>query len=80
MIIFLLPSSLPYANSMLSAEEAIRIRGGCVIRLAGLYTETRGPHTFWLRNGTVDANADGLINMLHYADAAGASIAAALRG
>ena len=42
----------------------------------GLYNTMRGPHTFWLRNGTVDGNADGLINMLHYEDAAEACVAA----
>jgi hypothetical protein len=40
----------------------------------------RGPHTFWLRNGTVSSNADGLINMLHYEDAAAVAVAACLYG
>jgi len=43
---------------------------------SGLYNPVRGPHTFWLRNGSVDANADGFINMLHYEDAAEACVAA----
>jgi hypothetical protein len=42
--------------------------------------QNRGPHTFWLKNGTVDSNADGLVNMLHYEDAGSAAIAALLRG
>jgi hypothetical protein len=65
---------------MISAEEQVLSRGGSCIRLAGLYTETRGPHTFWLKNGTVTSNADGLVNMLHYEDAATAAIAAVLNG
>jgi len=61
---------------MLAAEEAVLIRKGAVVRLAGLYTKDRGPHTFWLKNGTVDAAATGCINMLHYEDAASVAIAA----
>jgi len=68
------------SSTMLEAESAVTCRGGCAVRLAGLYTETRGPHTFWMKNGTVDAAADGLINMLHYSDAASVSIAALLSG
>lgn len=55
-------------------------REGCVIRLAGLYDAKRGPHTYWLRNGTVQGAADVYINMLHYEDAAGAAVAALEKG
>ena len=65
---------------MLSAEEAVLGRDGIVIRLAGLYTKERGAHSFWLRNGTVDAAADGCLNLLHYEDAAGAALAAIEKG
>ena len=68
------------STKMIAAEESILSRGGSVVRLAGLYTADRGPHTFWLKNGTVDSNADGLVNMLHYEDAASAAVAALLRG
>lgn len=68
------------SSTMLEAEMSITCRGGSVIRLAGLYTETRGPHTMWLRNGTVDAAADGIINLLHYSDASNVALAALLRG
>ena len=37
---------------------------------AGLYTESRGPHTFWLARGEIAAPEDGIINLLHYEDAA----------
>jgi hypothetical protein len=44
------------------------------MRLAGLYTEQRGPHTFWMKAGEVDGDPDGTLNMLHYSDAAAAAI------
>lgn len=70
------------SSKLINAEEAVLRRGGSVIRLSGLYTETRGPHTYWLRKGAegemIDAAADGIINMLHYEDAAMATVSAAL--
>lgn len=68
------------STQMLDAEQQVLGRGGCVVRLAGLYLSDRGPHTFWLRNGTVDAPATGTLNMLHYEDAAGVAVAAAIKG
>lgn len=65
---------------MICAEEAVLSRDGSVIRLAGLYNELRGPHTYWIKNGTVDAAADGTINMLHYNDAASATISVLKNG
>lgn len=65
---------------MIACEEGVLSRGGSILRLAGLYAADRGPHTFWLKNGTVNANADGLVNMLHYEDAASAAVSALLRG
>lgn len=57
-----------------------------MIRLAGLYTETRGPHAYWLHKSrdavmanlsvsVLPGSALDLVNMLHYDDAAGAVIA-----
>jgi hypothetical protein len=66
--------------SLIAAEESVLSRGGSVVRLAGLYTLDRGPHTFWLNNGTCASNADGLVNTLHYEDAARVAIAACLYG
>lgn len=72
---------------LLAAEEAVLSRGGNVIRLAGLYTATRGPHSYWLQrakdlSGTAQASsaviqgsAEDVLNMLHYEDAASAVIA-----
>eukprot|EP01041_Mallomonas_annulata_P011016 gene11017-23014_t len=73
---FRLDSRSSRSKKMISAEESISSRGGSILRLAGLYTSSRGPHTMWLRNGTIDGNADGVVNMLHYEDAAHAAIAA----
>lgn len=67
-------------SRMIAAEETVLSRGGSVVRLAGLYSQDRGPHTFWLRNGTVSSNADGLVNTLHYEDAASVAIATCLYG
>lgn len=58
-----------------------------MVRLAGLYSEVRGPHSYWLRRAR-DAAAAGTpqtvipgssaacLNMLHYEDAAAAVLAA----
>lgn len=66
---------------MLCAEEAVINRGGNIMRLAGLYTESRGAHTFWLRKAKqglpIESNPDGLVNLLHYEDAAAATVALA---
>lgn len=50
----------------------------CHDRLAGLYNFERGAHNYWLEkgDGTVKGSSEGIINLLHYDDAAGACIAA----
>ena len=65
------------STKMIAAEEAVLYREGCVLRLAGLYTEQRGAHTFWLNETSknVDSSSDGIINLLHYVDAARATVA-----
>lgn len=63
---------------MINAEEVIFGNNGAVVRLAGLYTADRGPHSFWLRSPKVDGSADGIINLVHYEDAASAVLGAAL--
>ncbi|KAL7490015.1 hypothetical protein ACHAW6_015738 [Cyclotella cf. meneghiniana] len=64
----------------IGAEKACLKEGGCALRLAGLYTLERGAHNYWLErtNGIVKGREDGIINLLHYDDAASAC-AAALR-
>jgi nucleoside-diphosphate-sugar epimerase len=59
------------------AEDAVLQNGGCCVRLAGLYTLNRGAHNYWLTSGKEVAGApDGIINLLHYEDAAASCLAA----
>lgn len=73
-------------NRLAAAENVILGQGGNVIRLAGLYTESRGPHAYWLHKSrdaalanspmpVLPGSALALVNMLHYEDAAGAVMA-----
>ena len=43
--------------------------------------ETRGPHSYWFKQAAsgaiIDTHSNGLVNMLHYEDAAAATIALA---
>lgn len=49
-------------------------KGGKIVRLAGLYTASRGAHTYWMKMATdgkqIETNSDGIVNLIHYADAA----------
>mmetsp|Transcript_1570 Transcript_1570/g.2379 ORF Transcript_1570/g.2379 Transcript_1570/m.2379 type:complete len:341 (+) Transcript_1570:63-1085(+) len=64
------PVKNPRAGGILRAEEATLRAGGSVVRLAGLYTATRGPQSYWLKIGEVPSDPLGLISMIHYEDAA----------
>jgi nucleoside-diphosphate-sugar epimerase len=67
----------PRAQRLIDAEKFTHDNGGAVLRLAGLYLLERGAHNFWLMSGKdVSGRADGIINLLHYDDAAGACMAA----
>jgi nucleoside-diphosphate-sugar epimerase len=68
------------ALRLLAAEETVRQAGGIVVRLAGLYDEERGPHRVFLRQGRSPRRGDGLINLIHYDDAAGLCRLALERG
>jgi len=70
----------PRMARLLNAERACLDAGGCCLRLAGLYSLERGAHNYWLTAGKdeLPSRADGVVNLLHYDDAAGAC-AAALR-
>jgi len=66
-------------RGILRAEKAVlRHPGGIVLRFGGLYTLTRGPHAFWLSGKISESKseADGLINLVHYDDAAEAIMSA----
>ena len=71
------PATNPRTAKLVGAETACREGGGCVLRLAGLYTLERGAHNYWLESGKdIQGRADGIINLLHYDDAASACMAA----
>ncbi|CAM8988297.1 unnamed protein product [Rhodiola kirilowii] len=65
----------PKTDVLLKAERIVVEAGGCVLRLAGLYKEDRGAHTYWLKKGTVEASPDHILNLIHYEDAASLSVA-----
>ena len=60
----------PRSAKMLGAEAAARAAGGAAVRFAGLYARDRGAHSYWYAKGDVAASPGGLINLLHYDDAA----------
>ena len=71
----------PRAARLLEAEEAVIAAGGTVVRLAGLYLAERGAHNYWLTTeNEIKQRPDGLINQIHYRDAARCAVAALLRG
>ncbi|KAJ7538561.1 hypothetical protein O6H91_11G054300 [Diphasiastrum complanatum] len=57
------------ADKLLNAEEEVLKVGGNVVRLAGLYSLDRGPHTYWLKLGTVESRPDHILNLIHIEDA-----------
>lgn len=64
---------------ILKAEKAVLEHlGGIVLRLAGLYTLNRGAHNFWLSDKVLESpsSPNGLINLIHYDDAAQAVLLA----
>ncbi|GKY98574.1 hypothetical protein MPSEU_000814200 [Mayamaea pseudoterrestris] len=73
------PTTNPRVARLVNAEAAALQFGGCVLRLAGLYDLHRGAHNYWFTTKNVIAgNADALVNLLHYEDAANACLAALL--
>lgn len=66
----------PRTGRLIKAENACLVHGGTVIRLAGLYNINRGAHNYWIEKGEVAGAENGLINQLHYDDAASACFAA----
>ena len=70
----------PRAARLLLAEDVCRENGGTVCRLGGLYTLDRGAHNFFMNKGEIARNSEGMLNLLHYDDAAGACLAALKTG
>lgn len=60
----------PRATRLLRAESHVTAASGTIIRLAGLYDESSGPHRHYLARETSDLRGDGWINLIHYDDAA----------
>jgi nucleoside-diphosphate-sugar epimerase len=52
------------------AEDVTLQRGAHVLRLAGLYSENRGPHIFWENLKESKSHPKGWINLIHRDDAA----------
>ena len=78
-----LPTPTPRIERLINAEkEVLKYKGGSVMRLAGLYLLDRGAHNFWLGDTAeltkeeISGRSDGVINLLHYDDAAGSVVAA----
>ncbi len=72
------PEKNPRQGRIVYAEKEAIESGGCVLRLAGLYTLERGAHNYWLEKcpDGVAGREDGIVNLLHYDDAASACVAA----
>jgi len=73
------PESNPRQGRLIYAEREAISMGGCALRLAGLYTLERGAHNYWLERCAetgVQGREDGIVNLLHYDDAASACLAA----
>lgn len=73
------PETNPRSGRMINAEKEVVACGGCALRLAGLYTLERGAHNYWLEKCSetgIQGRRDGIVNLLHYDDAASAALAA----
>jgi len=73
------PVANPRQGRMIYAEQQVIELGGCALRLAGLYTLERGAHNYWLEKCSesgIQGREDGIVNLLHYDDAASAVLAA----
>ena len=67
------PKENPRQGRLIYAEREAIALGGCVLRLAGLYTLERGAHNYWLercQESGIQGREDGIVNLLHYDDAA----------
>jgi len=71
-------TAAPRSLRLVNAEKNVLAKKGAVLRLAGLYALERGAHNYWIEkaDGHVKGSKDGIINLLHYDDAAGACLAA----
>lgn len=73
----------PRAAMLLRSEEAmLGVEGGMIVRLAGLYSLSRGAHGFYLREDCtkLGGHGDSFLNLIHYEDAAALVLAALEKG
>jgi len=62
------------STPLLAGEQTVLGPGGCVLRLGGLYSQQTGPHNYWAKGGEFPSKPRGIINLLHYEDAARAVV------
>lgn len=60
------------SKNLIDAEKVIIKKGGCVVRLGGLYSLESGAHNYFAKGGEFNSKGDGIINLVHYEDAAAA--------
>lgn len=60
-------------DAEIAAKEGIE---GMVVRLAGLYLRYRGAHCYYMKVGNIPGDKNGMLNLIHYDDAASAVIKA----
>ncbi|MCH2176908.1 MAG: hypothetical protein MK193_14385 [Lentisphaeria bacterium] len=58
------------AHRLLNAEQHFYDARQHVVRLSGLYNAEKGPQNVFVKNTKLDRNPDGLLNLIHYDDAA----------
>ena len=61
------------ATTLLTAEDAVLLKGGLVLRFGGLYSKASQLGNYWLgteEKKEINARPNGLINLIHYDDAA----------
>jgi nucleoside-diphosphate-sugar epimerase len=63
-------SSIDSGSPLATAESLALNQGAHVLRLAGLYSESRGPQIFWKSRGESPSWSGGLVNLIHRDDAA----------
>jgi hypothetical protein len=57
---------------VIAAEDWALEQGAHVVRMAGLYDLTKGPHIYWARKTQAPTRGKGWINLIHRSDAAAA--------
>jgi hypothetical protein len=69
-------SKLDHESRLFASEKLVEQDGGCIIRLAGLYDDERGPHSYLRRTMKIRSSPNSFLNLIHTDDAAAACIRA----